>query len=589
MHFRIKRALTYFLHYGFVFFVISLVVSCHTDTKSTHNFTQTEEELIALTGEEFNGELAFEITDYVQDFWRLPGNSGFDSSIFRVKDLLEQNGFVPESKAGGNDRFIYRLEEREMKLPTWEPISANLTIVGDSTDLLDFRTNRNMVAINSHSTPVGGITGRVVEVKDAEQLEKISVDGKIIYTTSSPWTLSALAAEKNALGIIFYKLPAYLKPEKNTTSIQFRKIKLDQERRTWAIGLSYSANTRLMAAMRKGAVDLSVNITTNVYQSRELTLVADILGSELPKEKLVFSAHLQEPGANDNATGVGVALEMATVTAKLIKEAKLDLRRTITFLWGDEIQSTKRYVAEQRLAERIKWGISLDMVGENTALTGGSFLIEKMPDPSAIWTRGIDQHSEWGGSPLTIGDMKPHYLNDFVANRFRKRAEKTGWSVKTNPYEGGSDHVPFLEAEIPSVLFWHFTDQFYHTDNDRIDKVSVSTLTNVGNAALNCAYVLANANRSTALMITDEIRAAGIDRLQEELKQGFLAIEAGESKVEQIKIIEAWSDWYEQAIRSTDDLFSGDPSLNKERELAVNAIRSETEICKEAINQFSKK
>ena len=32
--------------------------------------------------------------------------------------------------------------------------------------------------------------------------------------------------------------------------------------------------------------------------------------------------------------------------------------------------------------------MSLDMVGEDVKKTGGSFLIEKMPDPSAIWTRG---------------------------------------------------------------------------------------------------------------------------------------------------------------------------------------------------------
>jgi len=116
---------------------------------------------------------------------------------------------------------------------------------------------------------------------------------------------------------------------------------------------------------------------------------------------LVFSAHIQEPGANDNATGVGVALEMAAITAKLMKEEKISLKRTLTFLWGDEIISTRRYVQEDSIRARdIKWGISLDMVGENTAITGGTFLIEKMPDPSAIWTRGNDKHTEWGGRKM---------------------------------------------------------------------------------------------------------------------------------------------------------------------------------------------
>ena len=95
---------------------------------------------------------------------------------------------------------------------------------------------------------------------------------------------------------------------------------------------------------------------------------------------------------------------MATVAAKLIKNGSIDAQRTITFLWGDEIISTKRYLLEnKKRAAGIKWGLSLDMVGENTAITGGSFLIEKMPDPSAIWTRGKDKHTEWGGKRTYLG------------------------------------------------------------------------------------------------------------------------------------------------------------------------------------------
>ena len=171
---------------------------------------------------------------------------------------------------------------------------------------------------------------------------------------------------------------------------------------------------------------------------------------------------------------------MAKTAAKLFVENKIDFKRTMTFLWGDEIISTRRYIQENpERAKGIKWGISLDMVGENTAVTGGTFLIEKMPDPSAIWTRGKDKHSEWGGEVLKLEDMKPHYLNDFIISTFKEQGKYANWVVETNPFEGGSDHVPFLRGHIPSVLFWHFTDQFYHTDNDRIDKVSQETLKNV--------------------------------------------------------------------------------------------------------------
>ena len=53
-----------------------------------------------------------------------------------------------------------------------------------------------------------------------------------------------------------------------------------------------------------------------MYPSDELTLVAEVHGSVAPTERYVLSAHVQEPGANDNASGVGDLSEMARVLAR---------------------------------------------------------------------------------------------------------------------------------------------------------------------------------------------------------------------------------------------------------------------------------
>ena len=58
--------------------------------------------------------------------------------------------------------------------------------------------------------------------------------------------------------------------------------------------------------------------------------------------------------------------------------------------------------------------------------------------------------------------------------------------------------MPFLRGNIPSVLFWHFTDQFYHTDNDRIDKVSKTTLKKCWNGCFSSAFTLINSDGTTA-------------------------------------------------------------------------------------------
>ncbi|WAC00933.1 M28 family peptidase [Lacinutrix neustonica] len=361
---------------------------------------------------------------------------------------------------------------------------------------------------------------------------------------------------------------------------------MNQETRGWAIAMSYEAKERLKNRLSQGEVTVNVAIDTKIYDSEELTIIADIKGATVPEERLVFSAHIQEPGANDNATGVGVALEIASVTATLIAENKWSPKRTLTFLWGDEMISTKRYVEDDKTrANNIKWGISLDMVGENTSITGGSFLIEKMPDPSAVWTRGKDKHTEWGGMKMSLEQMKPHYLNDFLIDIFKAQGKRANWTVNTNPFEGGSDHVPFLSANIPSVLFWHFTDQFYHTDNDRLDKVSKATLKNVGIASLVSAYTLLNSDEILAKKMILQIESAAIERLNEELKQSKIALDNGEDLKTQLAIIHAWEDWYVKAIATTSDMVKDISTIKNVIESSQKRIRDASQRIVAQINQ----
>lgn len=519
-----------------------------------------------VLNKEFTGDLAYETTSFVEKYWRVVGNTGFNKSVYKIADQLEKSGFVKEENATSNDSLTYRIEKRPLKKPTWESVDATVKIAGDSTVLLKHSTNRNMIALNSYSTPKEGVTAKVVYVKDLKQLKTLDIKGKIVFAETSPYRIFNQAIVKSgAVGLITYSNPKYLQPEKNTTSIQFRSIPLNETIKSWAIAMSYEAKEKLKSKLEQGKVVLNVKIETNIYPSEELTIIADIKGNKYPKERLVFSAHIQEPGANDNATGVGVALEMATLTAKLKEDKRFAPNRTLTFLWGDEIVSTNRYVKEDSIrAKDIKWGISLDMVGEDTQKTGGTFLIEKMPDPSAIWTRGNDKHTEWGGRKMKLSQMKPHYLNDFLINKFKEQGRRANWVVSTNPFEGGSDHVPFLKANIPSVLFWHFTDQFYHTDNDRIDKVSKTTLKNVGVASLASAYTLVNADEKTAQSILIAIEKAAISRLKEEQKQSELALSKGDSLHIQTAIITAWNDWYLKTAITTQDILKDSKAFNSE-------------------------
>lgn len=530
----------------------------------------------------FREQNAFETVAYVEQRWRLPGNTGFNESIYFVESILKKAGYVNEAVAKTGDRLTYRIEKRPMRRKTWEPVEAVVEIAGEKEPLLSFITNRNMLAIHSASTPAEGIEAELVYLPkiSADVLASNDVQGKIVFSDQPVSQVDRAAAGRGAIGVIGYSIPAYTQPEKHPNSIQFSSIaQVDSSKKQgFGILLSTAARNRLKELLAKGPVRLKVKIATRSYLAEELTIVADIRGNEKPDERFVFSAHVQEPGANDNASGVGTLAEMARVAAQLFQNKTIIPQRSISFLWGDEISSTRRYIVEDTARARgIKWGMSLDMVGEDTKKTGGTFLIEKMPDPSAVWTRGEEKHTEWGGRPLPESAIVPHYFNDFMLSRCLDQAATNGWVVKTNPFEGGSDHTPFLNAKIPGLLLWHFTDVFYHTDADRIDKVSAWEMKNVGVSALAGAYTLTTNNEKLVQYLIDEYKQSALKRLDIEAVLSKTAIANGGNKETEIHILEVWAKFYLDALEKMDEIactkMETSPAISNAQKIVSNKLK----------------
>jgi hypothetical protein len=68
-----------------------------------------------------------------------------------------------------------------------------------------------------------------------------------------------------------------------------------------------------------------------------------------------------------------------------------------------------------------------------------------------------------------------------------------GWETSEHPFEGGSDHVVFLGAGVPSALLWHFPDWSYHTSADRMDMVDPEEMRRSGAVVVAAALALADA------------------------------------------------------------------------------------------------
>ena len=223
--------------------------------------------------------------------------------------------------------------------------------------------------------------------------------------------------------------------------------------------------------------------------------------------------------------------------------------RTLTFLWVDEIRGSEQWVKDH--AERVKQVVamlSLDMTGEDTAKTGGTFLIEKEPDPSALWDRPSDPHSEWGAGKVDPALVRGSFLNDLHLAVALRRARDTGWVVRTNPYEGGSDHTVFTRAGVPALLNWHFTDRYYHTNLDTIDKTSAAEMQHVAIAVATTALYLASAGQRAIVAADDAADGNGAR---------CAAGDRDRRITPRPKSSSAWRKWYDEAIDERRSICAG--------------------------------
>ncbi len=114
-----------FKKYFILAFCVSLFVACQQNNElKTAEYSD-------VINKEFTGDLAFETTSFVEKYWRVVGNTGFNKSVYFIADQLEKDGYVLEEKATEKDKLTYRIEKRPLKRPTWESVDAHITINGE--------------------------------------------------------------------------------------------------------------------------------------------------------------------------------------------------------------------------------------------------------------------------------------------------------------------------------------------------------------------------------------------------------------------------------------------------------------------------
>ena len=478
--------------------------------------------------------VAMDTVRLMAPLWRLAGNPAFEQSQQFIFDRLSAAGFAPRYETFANSGM------------GWEQNRATLRLGSASGEVVLSRdADRVALAINSFSTPAGGAAYRLVDAGTATAAANYDgkdVKGAVVLASgglSQAWRQAV--RNHGAAGVISTEVAAYTRPGETPDVLQWGSIPFDESVRSFGFKATPRAGRRLREELAKGAVTVHVDIESTFHRKPNRTLVAEIPGRGRADERVVLAAHVQEPGANDNASGCGTLLAAALAIQDGIRRGALAVpARTITFLWVDEIRGSEQWVkTDAERVRKVMAMLSLDMTGEDTAKTGGTFLIEKGPDPSALFDRPSDPHSEWGASKVDPALVHGSFLNDLHIAVALRRARDTGWVVRTNPYEGGSDHTVFTRAGVPALLNWHFTDRYYHTNLDTIDKTSAAEMQHVAIVVGTTSYYLASAGAADVADVTRLIETARDARMETEKRNGATA-----------DILDAWRRWYAEAVDS---------------------------------------
>lgn len=482
----------------------------------------------------FSRDDAMAVVRFADRYYREPANDGFEATLDEVVRRLRAAG-LGASKEGQAETTTIEEIITPRTSRAWTPIRARLSLVtsadGETEETLlafDADDDRHRTMLPSYA-PSCDVTGRVVlQPNDVEP-------GDVLLTDQGFGAAVARAVAKQAGAVILHRLADYhVDPtgrERHLDAIPYSKV---PESTTVPVAqVSKRIYDRLVESVRAGD-DVRVRLRAEVkWDERPLrTVVLTFVGSESPDEVVPIACHVQEPGAVDNASGVGgfvaaaVALERAIATGRILRP-----KRSVAIIWGLEMTQSRIYLDHTK--RRVVAALSADMIGASRERTGAMPLLEREPDPGALDLLPPDEHTPWGAGRVRESQLRPSGLSIIARCALRDVARLVGgWETAEHPWEGGSDHDVFLRRNIPALLLWNFTDFAYHTSLDRVEHVDPETL-----RRMSCAIL------STALSVAD-LRSSELPRYLGCIQLDRALRLAAATEAERPDVAERWSTWF---------------------------------------------
>ncbi|MEA1994434.1 MAG: DUF4910 domain-containing protein [Euryarchaeota archaeon] len=447
---------------------------------------------------EISGKNAKNYVSEITRYHRIQVTEEYNKAALLCKEAFEKNGIKAEILEYRSDGRTYM---GFVSPEGWSIQNGLLTIDGE--EYANFE--REPISIIQRSTPFEGEVDLLYEEfkKDCLVFTHDFKNGK------------ELARKNGCVGIVTDENKSRFDAPDSRQYLSFWGEKL------LGFVLSPREGAKLEKQLKKGRKKAYVHIESSLFPSKMKVVSAKIEGET--EEELLLIAHLchPTPGGNDNASGVGLALEVARVLKKFKKP-----KRGVRILLVPEIHGTAAFISENR---EFLCGLNLDMVGENQFLCGSPLLIEKTPDATPFFGNHLLE--------AILEEVKKE-----TTNLLGTRSYPLFMSSVT-PFSGGSDHWILSDPtiDIPTPMIIHWPDKFYHTSYDTIDKVDEKELTRVGTIAATYLYFISDMDRKKAEWMARLVTQKAKQRIMEAVlgeKDIEYIVDVEKGAVESIKRVE---------------------------------------------------
>ncbi len=415
---------------------------------------------------------------------RTPGSSGYRAAAAFVAARMREAGLddvaIDDFPMDGRARYRGWTTE-----PAWDLDAAELRLTAPiERKLADWRDEPIAWHQGSWGTPEGGIEATLMDVDDGTTDTAYAdrhVAGCIVLASGTTQAVYEQAVRRRgALGILSHHMP-WTCPEVGRTPGELPdlisqgriRIALDDRERGFAVSISHRQAEELRQLLKRSEVTVNCRIVGGPRSGAFDVVTGRIPGAVDPDREVIVLAHLchPRPGANDNASGVALGLEIARCLAGDRWRTQLGKPPyTVRFLFVPEIIGGLAFLDAGRVdPSRLLGGVNLDMVGAKQSVTRSPLLLENTP-----WSLPTYAHA--------------------VADRLLIAATSDRrWSHRAVPFEGGSDNVVFNDATVgaPMIGFGYRADPCYHSNRDVWQNMDPRGMVDVGIAAGGAIWIAA--------------------------------------------------------------------------------------------------